>query len=574
MKRNMLVSLLLILFVLSSCTNKTNFDILVTENTKAELTRVFEKLKVSDNGYHDLINQSMFKGDKLYFTYYAVLTLQQNDLDIPDNYILCNSIKNLQFEDIVNDKEFDNLSNVFYYVQLCNILNIKPLNQDLILKYIDKLYINSHYCLSERQKNNILNGNEDLNNSTLYLATAMATEILNILDKDYDKEQISIWVNKNYNNNTDEISDFSKLYLLTRIEKNLHNTVSDDHLKKFTELFNNSLNYFILNNTNNIDFMLLSDLIDSSYLINKTDTLIESLEAINLTKLIKILQKSNGMYGLNEIEQVHILPTYCATKYLQLVDGRLDNDTLYSTIKGTQDIDGLFIPYILYESNLPTTYYVYMTCQLLDIKINEEEIKSYLETQNETDIYNTAFFHNLKSKLDIIDHCNPYIWENDYFYNNSLDSYLVNSLVILELDSCLSTKLQVENKLKDFINDSFLQNEVTQNDFLVNCTQLYLYCQMGGDKNNNEFKNKVTLIENQLLDSFDKGERELLNLYWAIRCLKDYNINMIRNVDPNKVYSIISNCKSGALYSMSANNSPTVESIFYTYYIISYYNTN
>lgn len=112
-----------------------------------------------DGGYHEILNTDLYKGDLLYFTYYSLLTFEKMDYPYEEvNKILKETVKNISIESFIKENYFDNLSNIYYFVEITKMLNldIDERNISFIREYVSNLQTKEGcFALSEKQKQKV-----------------------------------------------------------------------------------------------------------------------------------------------------------------------------------------------------------------------------------------------------------------------------------------------------------------------------------------------------------------------------------------------------------------------------------
>lgn len=151
-------------------------------------------------------------------------------------------------------------------------------------------------------------------------------------------------------------------YIHEYIESNFTNYES-----KIMEITDNENYIFYLNTYLNIiqEFQLKS-------IMTKDDVL----------RILNIFKNSEGGFSSNKREQPNPLPTYIISQLCKVLDYKYDFSDCKRFVLRHQRSNGFFIPYIILESDLESTYYAYSILQITNEQ-NIEDLSAYLEQHND-----------------------------------------------------------------------------------------------------------------------------------------------------------------------------------------------
>lgn len=543
-----------------------------------------------DGGYHNLPNVSIYEKDYVYFTYYSLLSLQLLDSDsMNENSIeLSSNIKQIQDILLIDPNNFDNVSNIYYYLEILKMLDIEiDRNKKIQLtKYILDLQTKvGSFGFSESHKQKIDSGGyESGSNDEVFLSTYLALEALDTLGVS-PKDTVSIkkWVESRFDEVKSEAFYLNKLpYLLMLLKtESLLGNIDNKHAKLLDEYYNHSLQDMIskYNESKQLDIILLNDLLECSLVLGKESDFIN--ETSFITQHYLNLQNFDGCFAMSQASESNILSTYIILRHMKLSHNEIPNkDITLKTIQNTQTVDGYFLPIISRPSTFQASYYTYKIAARLNLD-NEDEVKEnisrFLKNTSRKNIespFELAYY--LKLEKDITGSVSKNLISNtdilmfkDRLKNNSFarinDYYdAIDSLEALDM---LGEEL--ESETCEHIIDKIKNSNDGDENFIYSCLKLQLF-KLLGQADKEAIKTRIDYINSTLEKDYSKIDSELrvYYLYLAIETFEKMNLDSQINVNKEIVYKDLLDRKTKYSYKLNVKNYPTIESIFICTYII------
>lgn len=553
--------------------------------------QILENIRNKDGGYHEILNTDLYRGDVLYFTYYSLMALEKIGCSesLEDN-VLKKTICNSSIESFVKENYFDNLSNIYYFVEINRILNlhIDEKNAVFIKEYVSGLQTDEGcFALSDKQKQKIDNKQYKAGeyNETV-LGTFMALEILTrVGSEEYDKERVTAWIESKFYELKENPTYEQLPYIMLLVK--IDNTIGKDdteHKKLLEVIYKSSLDYLELSYSeyNCFDVFFMNDVLETSILLGKSDEFIAKTKY--MASYYSVLQKDEGgCFGADGESESNILPTYCAITYYDLAGIKeYRREIIEETIRKSKTIEGYYLPIMERASNSESTYYAYKILEMIqsqsDYKVWVKEFVSNLEVntlcQNQTEL---LFYYRLNDELygtnelsstsaELIQELKVSLLENE-LSNHYLCFQVLNSLETLEMfeenvdgEICEKIIRRIKNR----------GGEKTEQGFLMECYELLILKLLGLDGVDEVITEKTKRVKDTMVEGYQEMDQEyrLFCLYWGIRSLNAWSVEVAELLDLELIKEEIRAHENNAMYSIGIDDYPSLSSTYYCLYIL------
>lgn len=496
---------------------------------------------------------------------------------------IINWCENIPDKSLFDDKNFDNLSNIYYLKEIYTYRNypIKPELKNKIIAYVKSLETNDGlFALSLIDKRNI-NDNEHKLDSTTFLSTFLAIDILNFFNLQPENPKILYrWIDNMFNNDTyindKSIAKNSNLLMLLKISNLLKYDISKYH--KQIDRFSNSFNTILiseLTNKKSIPIMFIDSIIDLDILLKKDDFLLNNKEVIK--EYYDNLQSSDGWFGLVKGDQGNILPTYMALKYYSYFKFSVSNKSkIVNLIRKNRILYEGYALLYTFQSELTATYYVYNIDKLLHL--NAVNINNYLSknpiNKDNLNPYNAYYYLKLCKQSNIKVNKKEYedlaasIKLN--ISKNSLDSVMqcFDMIRYIEVLDLLGIKIDKQSIISK-INTNNKQCDSAEEKYFKVCTELKLLKLLGAKKDKNIIDKINVLIE--YINNYEclRENHRLLFLYNAFEALDTWKIDIPSKISYSKITELLNKCKTkGSTFEYDINSFPCFVSTYYALVIL------
>lgn len=560
------------------------------------LEKVLEQNINLEGGYHDVIDARLYDFDKLYYTYYTLLCLEclKNDDFSQEKWIpLKKNVKYIEDEILIsqNEQMFDNVSNIYYYVKICDLLGVQIVKEkmELVINYIKSVQTaEGCYAFSILQKDKIESGKyrED-GYSEVLLSTLMAVEVLDMLDAQ-EKNNIKLekWVKDKvieYREGELSVLSFPDILLLNKILSKLgiENLDSNAMLKRLYQMIGDSLLETYLKDKK-VDVLLLGDWLDACIVLKKESEMSERFKVFQ--SYLKGLQSEDGWYGIDCNSGGNILPTYYIVKYFSITDMDFDEKKVLRALYSVQSEEGFFLPVTNRESTIKDTYYTYMISEFACDEYKKEvhkNVERYIKRIEWMDVCYTEddylYYLILREELSYpADNESFCLLEKKFLSeieNTSLNDSAEYMKIITILNIFNHQNMTISNQnithLKEQINNIEIGKLDEVEQYWIMCLRLELLKLLKISSGEFEIermqKTVIQTLKNELED-IDVEYRSYL-LYWSIRCLNSWDIDIKSIISNEGIENVLSYCKMGQLYSLNGKDYPTLESTYYVYFV-------
>ncbi len=497
-----------------------------------------------DGGYHDIPNVDIYESDYLYFTYYSLLCMDKLD----DKYIMSNSeklassINGIPRKSLINPDSFDNLSNIYYYIEILKTLNgdIDSNRKKELSKYVTNLQtLEGGFGFSEIHKQKIDSGEYGVdNNKEVFLSTYMALNVLEYLKIDItDKINLEKWIDIEFDKINDKkisVENLPYILLIVKID-NLLNSSKEEHINLLSNYYKSSVDYikdgYIRNKEVNIIFM--NDILESSIVLGKASDYCREIDTI--IKSFSGIQNNDGCFCIDKNES-NILPTYMFLKHISLSGNTYPNKSkTIKTILKSQTQNGYFIPIVSRPSTVRASYYTYKVADNLDLiskKDIKDNIKKYLsniQIQNIKSSHDMIFYWKLEDEIygeaSKNEFTKKYIEEikqnlrNNSFTDISSYSQAVDSFETLDIFD-----ETIDNQLRNDIISKVTNSKITnsniekQEKFLISCMEIMIFKSLKYE-NKDMVNSRLRIIKDVLEKSSEKID-ENLRIYYLYLAFK------------------------------------------------------
>lgn len=530
-----------------------------------------------DGGFTELVTNVNSEID-LYSTYYAneINTLCDGTSKSNITKILDKFIEN---DDILlfNENNTDNLSNIYYLCKIAqsNNISIKNYDYDKIKNYIISLQCNNcSFAFSNKHKLSIENNDSTLHKET-FLSTFMALYVLNYINaEDYNKITLQKWISSNLRDIHifDDIHEAGYLLSLIRVGKlcnfdmEPYKSVLEDLVDDYDKKFNKNIH------NNELDILTLDEIVNIN--IEIENNIEKDIDLNKINSMINDLQKSNGWFGINNISEANILPTFISLNYKHIYKFEIfHKENILSYLDKFRQNDEGYVASFNVKSSISTTYYAQQICELLEKK--EVDINKYLD--NIKDPKNLSFLdryyyycmkiNNKSENADLVNNLGNIIEEE--IGNSSLKS--ANDYIKLYYNILLLNK--IDYKINKDLKDKILN-------LLNNAPEI---------TNNNKGKNLQNVFDILILNSLEinldnyktklKDVRKNLNNY--LQNEKDFNVievyyylyacdvsGEINNVNKDQLQKLLKKCINNDGTFRQCINIESSSSLINTYYSI------
>ena len=481
--------------------------------------------KNSDGGYGFLPDEYYTQKD-LYTSYYAIETLRTLGNFNEDKY----PEMDLSFVANLNKTS---IAEIFFFTSL--------FKEKIIINDSTRYKIESYILSLFTDYGTIANSNSEKTSlkpkdaEELYTSTYFGLKILNMLKSNYDKTQVSKWINNTLNKlindelyNKDQIGNLNMIISMSKIVNNTKYIEYKDKIINKISMFENDLTDRL---NSNLEIPLYE--VDNYYNIMENMELQPKhplSEKLNI--YIQSYQKSNGGFGLYKNDQVNILPTYMAVNILINHNNAIPNENkILALIKRYKLVDGYYIPIAPIESDLQNTFYVYSILKLLEGSNIENSINSYIEKFNMSNLNNSelVYYCNLKNSAskseqiilsenvkELINNLvNSKEARNDY-NNINLKMRIIQYMGIVDISKILNDK-----DIKYFNTYSKTHQNL---DFIFDCLNMRILSSAKTQNTNfeNDKMNKIKQALNYI--HLREKSENLLYLYIIIDSLNDSEI--------------------------------------------------
>ena len=382
-KNAKLIILVLILqFIISSCSkpieqidiDKSIDNIFRTKELICDRLYLFEN---DDYSYSYLPDE--VPGD-LYSTYYSLMYLELiNEEHVTPLYskAVFDSVRTIQ--------------DIFYITEIFkNTLDDLAINH--IYENVNNLYNpDGYFIIDTNYKTLDIHGDDNL-----LFSTWTACKIFQSINRDYDYSSIRNWLESydiDIKNKVNPDMDYFDLVLMY-YELCLLLDLDTSEIIRFIELNIAKYETQLMQELGSIEFVFHL----STYM-----TLIEHLgKSIDTNKfiiseIVKMYKIESGGFSISSRESTNPLPVYIFSKLIyNSIDYDFSNCTKY--VLRHQRNDAMFIPYVISEGDIESTYYAYLTLIQLGINI-DSELSQYCEkNKNERNSLQYIYLDSLSTK--------------------------------------------------------------------------------------------------------------------------------------------------------------------------------
>ena len=321
---------------------------------------------------------------------------------------------------------------------------------------------------------------------------------------------------------------------------------------------------------------------ETSILLDKSAEFID--KTIYMAGYYSFLQNENdGCFGADSQSESNILPTYCAVNYYNLTGVKeYKQEAIVETMKACQTIEGYYLPIMERDSDLESTYYAYKILKLIHSQSDyEEKIKKFISNQELSSIcQNQAdllFYYKLNDELygknelcdvsaDLIQKLKVSLREND----------LSNQYFSLQAVNSLETLKMFDEKADDETSEKIVENikkrgvEKTESDYLTECYDLLILKLIDYNDADGMIIEKSERVKESLIEGYKEIDQEyrLFYLYWGIRSLSGWNIEIAELLDYDVIEEEILEYENNAVYSIGKDDYPSLSSTYYCLYIM------
>lgn len=367
---NILIIIISIVLLFSACDNSSENitnerKMAFSPNDNQEILSRLEVSKMSDSGYG-------FFADEL-------------SADLNSTYYSQRFLSNIGYmynEAKYQEFNYDNSALTFWDIYLYTMLFSDDLNEDnrqrqKVIENIMKYKVESSYFVMSPD----YNSDDPYSDDTVLFGTCYSIKILKALNTDFEYDSLLPWFDKYITSLTRNtkitLETFEELYLLYQIAVDLNHNIS--YIQEYIE--SNFTNY-------ESEIMEAADQENYIFYLNTYLNIIQEFQFKSImtkddvSRIINIFKNSEGGFSLNKAEQPNPLPTYIISQLCKVLDYKYDFSDYKSFVLRHQRSNGFFIPYIILESDLESTYYVYSILQIANEQ-NIEDLSAYLKQHND-----------------------------------------------------------------------------------------------------------------------------------------------------------------------------------------------
>lgn len=337
----------------------------------------------------------------MYDTYYSLLCLEYSD----ENYLKSSNTKILKHNLKIIDNSilisenidmFDNISNIYYYVELCRKLEItiSKMKREILIEYLDKVKISEGcYAFSVKHKEEI-NGNHK-SSKEVFLSTYLSLSILKDLGvSTKNLDDTKDWVERNFEllNREQIVADNLSTVLLLYKTAQMLNIENMEHFNLLKSYYKNISTNILeeYRQCDTLDIFLFYDLFQASIEIRGLDTFL--IKYAEIDEYLLSLQQEDGCFSVTRADESNIMPTYFILSYFSKKNIKMKDNT-FTAIANAQTVEGFFVPMMQRESDIIATYYAYQISKLehnssvffmnksIEKYINEYDYRNILEDE-------------------------------------------------------------------------------------------------------------------------------------------------------------------------------------------------